>query len=159
MRHIKGFGHELVHARGQRLVVFLCARGGRQRQHRCALVTLLAFVSPNFLGGFKAIHYRHLAIHQDQIKSLLLELVHSFQAILGDHGSQPHALQDFLYQNLIDLVVLYNQYVGVELQAGKGFLSIRGRVGQGLGEVAGSNRPVQPHPILGLQSGVQALDR
>ena len=59
----------------------------------------------------KAIHYRHLYIHQDQLKGrrLRLQNIHSLLAIADDSKAGPHLFENAARHYLIEWIVLHQQ--------------------------------------------------
>ena len=61
-------------------------------------------------GGLIAIHFRHLAVHQDECIRLMLRHVDRLAPVCGQLHSQPQVAKQVLHDFLIDRVVFCDQY-------------------------------------------------
>ena len=65
-----------------------------------------AFGGANDGGGLEAVHFRHLAIHEDKIEAAATGGGHGFSAVLHHFNFGVEALQDVKDDFLVDGVVL-----------------------------------------------------
>ena len=62
----------------------------------------------------EAVHFRHLAIHQDKVEVLLRQLLDGGPAVAGQSMSHPERVEHGAHDLLIDRVVLGDQNVSGE---------------------------------------------
>ncbi len=108
---------KIVHARREARVTNLVQRVRRQGDDRRppvvrALTTLCGRLCLNVAYPaccFDAVHDRHLAIHQDDVKSLMSEKVHRSAAVRCVDDPAAHCLKHACGDFLVDRVVLHDQ--------------------------------------------------
>lgn len=113
------------------------------------------FASADFAGGGEAVHFGHLAIHQDQVVALVLQSGQRGVSVAGDVAGAAAVLQEFGDIHLVDAIVLGDQDVGgqsLERFVGdrrgapnrSGVWSRDGQCGrEGVEQIAGTDRVVQ----------------
>ncbi len=69
----------------------------------------VSFPFPYDFGGLNAIHFRHLHIHEDQIKIAFLVQIHGFLAINRHVNLVTHFLEHVVCHLSIDVVVLHEK--------------------------------------------------
>ena len=74
------------------------------------VVTGFLFLMPNGCGGRETIHFRHLHIHEHQVKGTLAQFFEHFLAGLGHHYLMTVLFQQPDGKFLIDHVVLSQKY-------------------------------------------------
>ena len=72
-------------------------------------------------GGFKAVHFRHLDIHEDDVERLAFDGLKAFDAVLGDIGLVAEFLKETRRDLLVDDVVIAEQHVERQGKGEDGF--------------------------------------
>ncbi len=65
---------------------------------------------PNMTGGFKAIHHRHLNIHEHRIRHVISKGVKGIFSIHGINSFNACTVEPLQSNFPIDLIVLHQQY-------------------------------------------------
>ena len=91
----------------------------------------LLFASPDFGDRLETIHFRHLAIHQNEVVPPVLECFHGLAPVAGNVCCAPERNQIFLRDDLVHLVVFRQQDVRREFRAGSRMRGLAGDFGGG----------------------------
>lgn len=97
------FADVVVHA-GSQTTVAIALKGLRGDGNDGDAWTLLTGADPS--RGFEAVHFRHLAVHQDQIIARGPETLHGFEAASDDIHRTTLALEQALRDELVHCIVL-----------------------------------------------------
>ncbi len=107
----EGLGQVIVHARRQAGFAVALQRVGGNRDHgQAALAAHLALVAPDLAGGRKAVHHRHLAIHQHRIPAAFVHGAQRFLAVFRAACFEAQAFQHRAGDFDVDRVVLGQQH-------------------------------------------------
>ena len=119
--HIDGFGDVVLHADFERqsLVITHGVCGHGDDRDVCPWCG-----GADVLRGGISVHDRHLTVHQDAIEgAIALQDVKCLLAIVGDHGTDAGAIQQFFRELLVHVVILNHQHPCAS-QFGDGFLQL-----------------------------------
>ena len=104
-----GFGQKVVHPLGQTTRPVLRHGIGRQRYYGN-----LAPHGSQAAGCFQPVHLRHSHIHQDEVRSPLIDLCQRLQAIACKPHPTHQLLQHERHHQLIDRAVLHHQHIQIQ---------------------------------------------
>ena len=103
-------GQIIIHPGRQATLAILITSIGGQRQHRQTWPATRLFELTPGTTGRKTIKYRHLAIQQYQIETILLQQLERLLTIAHHQHVQTIALKMGPRQDLIAFVILYQQH-------------------------------------------------
>ena len=101
-------GDHVVHAGLQAPLAIFPGGIGRQRDNRQAWAG--PFAKPDLGGSFVAIHFRHLAVHENQVIRRHLQHLQCLAPVAGGIGPQAQLGEQQQRHSLVDRVVLHDQH-------------------------------------------------
>src|ERR1019366_1131056 len=102
------FADVAVHSRVEAPLAVAIHRVGRHRDHRCAVVAV--FAAAQLGGRLIAVHFGHLAVHQDRVVALPGERLYGLASVTDDVDAAAAAFEHADGDDLIDGTVLGDEY-------------------------------------------------
>ena len=104
---INGFGQIVIHSCVQ---TFFPIAFQRMSGHGDNRQTIKSGIGADMLCCFKAIHLRHLDIHEHRVRNVFCKNPDRFPAVACDHCDDTRTVQPLQCNLLVDLIILHQQH-------------------------------------------------